>query len=56
LNKLDELDRRAESTILMQQELDLKCCLHNRLANLLRGGGGRNKMVPKGKGAGFVTR
>jgi hypothetical protein len=36
LNKLDELDRRAESTILMQQELDLKCCLHNRLANLLR--------------------
>jgi hypothetical protein len=36
LNKLDELDRRAELTILTQQELDLKCCLHNRLANLLR--------------------
>jgi hypothetical protein len=36
LNNLDELDRIAESTILTQQELDLKCCVHNRLANLLR--------------------
>ena len=36
LNKLDVLDKKEEHTSLSQQELDVKFCLSNRLAHLLR--------------------
>ena len=36
LNKLDELDRKAEMSVLTNSELDLKYVLNNRLAELLR--------------------
>ena len=36
LNKLDFLDRRAESTCLTAQEIDLKHTLQNKLAQMLR--------------------
>jgi hypothetical protein len=36
LDKLDSLDKKAEHTLLSCQEWDLKCCLNNRLAQLLR--------------------
>jgi hypothetical protein len=32
------LDKKAEQTLLTPQEIDLKCCLNNRLAQLLREG------------------
>jgi hypothetical protein len=35
-NKLDELDKKAESTMLLPHEVDLKCCLNARLIQLLR--------------------
>ena len=36
LNKLDELDKKAETTPLYDNELNLKHALNNRLAELLR--------------------
>jgi hypothetical protein len=36
LNKLDGLDKKTEVVLLSAQELDLKHCLQNRLAELLR--------------------
>ena len=36
LNKLDELDKKAENILLTQSELDLKHVLNERLAKLLR--------------------
>ena len=36
LNKLDELDKKAESTMLNESERDLKHVLNERLAELLR--------------------
>jgi hypothetical protein len=36
LNKLDELDKKAEITLLTQDELNLKHVLNERLAELLR--------------------
>jgi len=36
LNKLDELDKKAETTPLDGNELNLKHALNNRLAELLR--------------------
>jgi hypothetical protein len=36
LDKLDELDKRAEANLLSTQEVDLKQCLHNHLCQLLR--------------------
>jgi flagellar biosynthesis/type III secretory pathway chaperone len=36
LNKLDELDKKAEKTPLYDNELNLKHDLNNRLAELLR--------------------
>ena len=36
LNKLDELDKKVETTPLYDNELNLKHALNNRLAELLR--------------------
>lgn len=36
LRRTDELDRKAEVCLLSQQEWDLKQCLKDRLAQLLR--------------------
>jgi hypothetical protein len=36
LDKLNALDKKVEQTLLTPQEIDLKCCLNNRLAQLLR--------------------
>jgi hypothetical protein len=36
LDKLDSLNKKAKHTLLSSQERDLKCCLNNRLAQLLR--------------------
>lgn len=36
LRKADELDKRAETQLLSQQEIDLKQCVNDRLAQLLR--------------------
>ena len=36
LEKLDELDKKAESTLLDQNELNLKYVLNERLSELLR--------------------
>jgi hypothetical protein len=37
LDKLDSLDKKVEHTLLSSQGRDLKYCLNNRLAQLLRG-------------------
>ena len=36
LKKADELDKKAETQLLSQQEIDLKQCVKDRLAHLLR--------------------
>lgn len=36
LDKIDSLDKKDEHTHLSRQEVDLKNCLHNRLAQILR--------------------
>ena len=36
LNRLNEIDKKTERSCLSAQELDLKHCLQNRLAQLLR--------------------
>jgi hypothetical protein len=36
LDKLDSLDKKAETTVLTPQEVDLKQSLNNRLSELLR--------------------
>jgi hypothetical protein len=36
LDKLSYLDKKSEQTLLSPQEVDLKNCLNNRLAHLLR--------------------
>jgi hypothetical protein len=36
LNKLDELDKKEEQTLLGQDELNLQHVLHDRLSELLR--------------------
>jgi hypothetical protein len=36
LDRLDELDKKAEMSLLFAQEADLKQCLHNHLCHLLR--------------------
>jgi hypothetical protein len=38
LNKLTSLDKKVEQTLLIPQEIDLKYCLNNHLAQLLREG------------------
>jgi hypothetical protein len=35
LDTLDSLDKKAETTLLTLSEIDLKCCLNNRLTQLL---------------------
>jgi hypothetical protein len=35
-DKLDELDKKVEVSLLSTQEADLKQCLHNHLCHLLR--------------------
>jgi hypothetical protein len=35
LDKLAALDKKAEETLLDPREIDLKCCLNNRLTQLL---------------------
>jgi hypothetical protein len=37
IKKAEELDKKAESMLLTQQEIDLKQSVKNRLAQLLRG-------------------
>jgi hypothetical protein len=36
LDKLDNLDKKVETTLLSPQELDVKQCLNSRLSQLLR--------------------
>jgi hypothetical protein len=36
LNTLDQLDKKVEDTPLNEEEVDLKNCLNNRLAHMLR--------------------
>lgn len=36
LNRLDDLDKKVENSLLSPQELDLKHCLQNKLAQMLR--------------------
>jgi hypothetical protein len=36
LDKLDSLDKKAETSLLSPQELDVKQCLNSRLSRLLR--------------------
>lgn len=35
-NRIDALDKKAESTVLLPHEVDLKHCLKERLVQLLR--------------------
>jgi hypothetical protein len=35
LDKLADLDKKAEENLLDPREIDLKCCLNNRLTQLL---------------------
>jgi hypothetical protein len=43
LDKLDSQDKKAETTVLTPQEVDLKRCLNTHLSELLRGEGGRGQ-------------
>jgi hypothetical protein len=38
LYRIDQLDKKAETTVLQQHEVDLQNCLKERLTTLLRGG------------------
>jgi hypothetical protein len=41
MSKLEQLDKKAESTVLSPHELDIKHCLNMPLIQLLGWGGGR---------------
>ena len=56
LEKLDELDKKAETMLLTSQEVNLKHVLNERLAELRTSKGRRTKMVPAGKNSGSFRR
>jgi hypothetical protein len=49
MSKLEQLDKKAESTVLSPHELDIKHCLNMPLIQLLGGGGEEIKWYQRSK-------